>query len=161
MTYKMGERRIDFWWSADTLVRVGFLHFRLETQMTSATSCAMSKLPRDTIAMRREILVALVAFVVGFVGVLATLARVIVRFVTPEARWWDVLHTSINAILISVVFGGLGSAVLASWLLSRYHYRRGFYRCRFCHRPLKRPGCVCDCAEAQAVRMILYEDDAA
>lgn len=84
----------------------------------------MSKLPRDTIAMRREIFVALIAFVVGFVVVLATLAWVIVRFVTPEARWWDVLHTSINAILISVVLGGLGSAALASWLLSRYHYRQ-------------------------------------
>jgi hypothetical protein len=71
----------------------------------------------------------------------------------------DVLHTSINAILISVVFGGLGSAALASWPLNRYHYRRGFYRCRFCHRPLKRFLQICDCAEAQAAGIILYDDD--
>ena len=121
----------------------------------------MSILPPDTIAMRREIFGALVAFVVGFVVILATWAWVIVRFVTPEARWWDVLHSSINAIMISVVFGGLGSAALASWLLSRYHYRRGFYRCRFCHRPLIRPKRLCDCAEAQAAGIILYEDDVA
>jgi hypothetical protein len=82
----------------------------------------MNKLPPETIAMRRGIVVTLVAFVVGFVVMLATLAWVIMRFVTPEARWWDVLHTSINVIMISVVFGGLGSAALASWVLSRYHY---------------------------------------
>ena len=71
----------------------------------------MKKLPPDTIAMRR-IIGALIAFVVGFVVMLATLAWLIVRFVTPEAHWWDVLHTSINAILISAVVGGLGSAAL-------------------------------------------------
>jgi hypothetical protein len=118
----------------------------------------MSKLPRDTIAIRRELFVAIVAFFVGFVVMLATWAWVIVRFVTPEARWWDVLHTSINAIMISIVLGGLGSAALASWLVSRYHYAHGFYRCRFCHRPLKKPRQLCDCAEAQATGIILYED---
>jgi hypothetical protein len=121
----------------------------------------MSKLPRDTIALRRELLGTLVAFAVGFLVMLATFAWVIVRFVTPEARWWDVLHTSITGIMISVVFGGLGSAALASWALSWYHYRRGFYRCRFCHRPFKRPGRVCDCAEAQKAGIILYDDDVA
>src|SRR5262245_60531643 len=118
----------------------------------------MSKLPPETIAMRQAIIGALIAFVVGFIVMLATLAWLIVRFVTPEARWWEVLHTSINAIMISVVFGGLGSAALVTWLLSRYQYRRGFYRCRFCHRPFTRPGRICDCAEAQAAGMILYDD---
>jgi len=114
----------------------------------------MSKLPPDSIAMRREIFLALIAFVLGSIAALATLAWVIVRFVAPEARWWEVLHTSIHAILISVIVGGLGSAALASWLLSRYHYHRGFYRCRFCHRPLKKPHRPCDCPEAQAARVI-------
>ena len=121
----------------------------------------MSKLPPDTLAMRREIYVALAAFVIGTVVMLAILAWLIVRFVTPGARWWEVLHSSIDAILISIVLGGLGSAALASWLMSRYHYQHGFYRCRFCHRPLKRPGYLCDCAKAQASGMILYDDDAA
>lgn len=112
----------------------------------------MSKLPPDTIAMRRGIIGALIAFVVGFVVTLAALAWLIVQFVTPEARWWDVLHTSLSALLISVVLGGLGSAALASWALGRYHYRRGFYRCRFCDRPLKGIGIPCDCPEAQALR---------
>lgn len=119
----------------------------------------MNKLPRDTIALRRELFGALVAFVVGTVAMLATLAWLIVRFVTPEARWWDVLHSSINALLISVVFGGLGSAALVSWLLSRYHYRHGFYRCRFCHKPLPKPGRICNCVEAQAAGIILYEKE--
>ncbi|HSU55071.1 MAG TPA: hypothetical protein VLT36_13520 [Candidatus Dormibacteraeota bacterium] len=112
----------------------------------------MSKLPPDTIAMRREIWVALIAFVLGFVVVLASLSWLIVRFVTPEARWCDVLHTSINAILISVVFGGLGFAALSVWAISRYHYRHGFYRCRFCDRPLKGVAIFCDCPGAKALR---------
>lgn len=111
--------------------------------------------------MRREIFISLIAFVIGFIVMLASLAWVIVRFVTPEARWWEVVHTSINAILISLVLGGLGSAAMASWLLSRYHYRCGFYRCHFCHRPLKKPRCLCDCAEAQADGIILYDDNTA
>jgi hypothetical protein len=115
-------------------------------------SYVMSELRPETKAMRREIMVTLIAFVVGFVLVLGTWAWAIVRFVTPEARWWDLLHTSINAILISVIFGGLGSAALSSWVLSRYHYRRGFYRCRFCDRPLKGTGIPCDCPKAKALR---------
>jgi hypothetical protein len=112
----------------------------------------MSTLPPDTRAFRREIYVALVAFVLGFIIVLAALGWLIVRFVTPEARWWEVLHTSVNAILISVVFGGMGFAALSLWVLTRYEYRRGFYRCRFCDRPLKGVGIPCDCPEAQALR---------
>jgi hypothetical protein len=77
----------------------------------------MSKLPLDTIAFRRKITVTLVAFVVGFFVMLAALAWLITRFVTPEARWWDVLHASVSAILISFVLGGLGFAALASWLV--------------------------------------------
>jgi hypothetical protein len=56
----------------------------------------MSKLPRDTIATRREIFGALAAFAVGLVVMLAILAWLIVRFVTPGARWWEVMHTSIT-----------------------------------------------------------------
>jgi hypothetical protein len=110
--------------------------------------------------MRRQIYGALLAFLAGFVVMLVASGWLIVRFVVPEGRWFDVLHASINAILISFVFGGLGSAALASWLLNRYYYWRGFYRCRFCHRPLKRSGTRCDCAEAQAAGIILYEDKA-
>ena len=57
--------------------------------------------------MRREIYGALVGFAVGSVVVLAALAWMIARFVTPELRWWEVVHTSINAIMISIVLGGL------------------------------------------------------
>jgi hypothetical protein len=84
----------------------------------------MNALPPETSAMRRQIIVILLAFIVGFVAMLATLAWVIVRYVTPEARWWDALHSSINAILISILFGGLGSAALASWALRRSCRRR-------------------------------------
>ncbi len=120
----------------------------------------MSNLPTDSRALRREVFVAVIAFVVGFLVVLAMLAWLIVRFVTAEARWWDVLHTSITAIMISVVFGGLGSAALCVCAISRYHYWRGSYRCRFCGRPLKRPGILCECPEAQALKRRACEHNA-
>ena|SRR5947209_3982275 len=112
----------------------------------------MSDLPPDSKALRRELVVAFFAFLMGFVVVLAALAWLIVRFITPAARWWDVLHMSLNAILISVVFGGLGFAALALWALSLYHYRRGFYCCRFCNKPLKGIGIPCACPQTQALR---------
>ncbi len=123
-------------------------------------ACAMSNVPPESRALRREVYVALIAFAVGFVVVLSVLGWLIVRFVTPEARWWDVLHTSITAIMISVVFGGLGSAALSVWAMSRYHYWRGFYRCRFCGRPLKGPGILCGCPEAQSSKRRASEHDA-
>jgi hypothetical protein len=112
----------------------------------------MSNLPPDTRGLRQMIYVCLIAFVVGFFAVLATLGWLIARFVAPDGRWWDILHVSIGAILISVVFGGLSFAAISVWLLSRFHYWRGVYRCRFCDRPLKGAGIPCDCPEAQALR---------
>jgi hypothetical protein len=120
----------------------------------------MNDFPPDSRALRREVCVALTAFVVGFVVVLAVLGWLMVRFVTPEAHWWNVLHTSITAIMISVVVGGLGSAALSVWAISRYHYWRGFYRCRSCGGPLKGPGILCDCPEAQALKRRACEHDA-
>ena len=112
----------------------------------------MSNLPPDTRAFRQMIYVGLGAFVVGFFVVLATLGLLIAHFVAPNGRWWDILHVSIGTILISVVFGGLGFAAVSVCLLSRLHYWRGIYRCRFCDRPLKGVGIPCDCPEAQALR---------
>jgi hypothetical protein len=107
----------------------------------------MSRLPPDTIAMRRETYVSIIAFVVGSVGTLTALGWLIVHFVAPQARWWDVVHTSINAILISLVFGGLGSAVLSLWIVKRYHYSRGMYHCLFCDRTLKSASDRCNCRQ--------------
>ena len=126
------------------------LNFALEPM---ASPPAMNELPRDTIAMRRTIYGALLAFLAGFVVMLAAWAWLIARFVVPEGRWFDVLHASIEAILISFVFGGLGSAALAACLLNRYYYWRGYYCCRFCDRPLKKPGAWHDCPEAQAAKL--------
>ena len=109
----------------------------------------MSNLPPDTRAHRLEIYASLVAFVVGFFGMLALWGWLIVRFVMPEVRWWDVVHTSVSAIMISFVFGGMGLAALTMWILSRYHYKRGVYRCNFCGRPLRGIGITCECRAAE------------
>jgi hypothetical protein len=96
--------------------------------------------------------VGLFAFIIGFLGMLALLEWVLLRFVEPGTHWWEILHYSVNAIIISVVFGGGGFAVLSVKVLSWYHYKRGVYRCRFCGRPLKGIGVPCECPEAQILR---------
>jgi len=110
----------------------------------------MSSLPPDTRAMRQTLYAALAAFPVGFVLVLVALGLLVYHVVTPDARWWEILHISINSILISA-FGGLCFSAVAATVVSRIHYRRGAYRCRFCDRPLKGPGIPCECPEAQAL----------
>lgn len=111
----------------------------------------MSNLPPDTKALRQTIYVGLIAFIVGFVGVLALLGWLIASFVAPDSRWWDILHVSSGAILFSV-FGGLCFAAGSIWVLNRVHYRRGAFRCPYCGGPLKGVGILCSCPEAQALK---------
>jgi hypothetical protein len=101
--------------------------------------------------MRRELVAGLVGFVGGFVGALVTFGWLIVQFVPADAHWWDLLHTCINALIISFIFGGLGFAALSVWTFSWYHHLRGYYRCRFCNRPLKSATARCDCPEVKAL----------
>jgi hypothetical protein len=110
----------------------------------------MSNLPPEARALRRELYAGLIAFVVGFVGVLAALGWLIARVVAPDARWWDILHVSINAILFSLLGGGCCAAA-AMWALDRVHHWRGIYRCPYCDKPLKGIGIPCDCPEVQAL----------
>src|SRR5216110_1597118 len=111
---------------------------------------AKNPLPPDTRAMRREIAVALIGFLAGSLMTFAALARLLWRFVVPEALWWDILNSTINIILISIV-GGLAIATGALWFIQRLHYRQGVYRCPYCDRPFKGLKSLCDCPEARAL----------
>jgi hypothetical protein len=82
----------------------------------------MSRLPRHTRADRQAIYAGLIAFIVGFVAALLVLGQLIVRFVAPESRWWDILHSSINAILISFLAGLLSCAAVV-WVFTRVQCR--------------------------------------
>src|SRR6266404_9050729 len=84
-------------------------------------------------ANRQVLVVGFCTFILGFIAVLLLLGWLIAHFVTPEAPWWDVLHTSFNAILISFV-AALGITAGALWLLNQIHYRRGVYPCPYCVR---------------------------
>ena len=108
-------------------------------------------LPADSRAFRRELAVASIAFAVGFLVTATTLCWLIWRFAAPEAGWWDILHSAINLIPISVL-GGLAMATAAVWIMTRRHYRRGIYRCPYCDRPFKDSKALCDCPAAQALR---------
>jgi len=71
----------------------------------------MSNLPPETKALHREVYAGLIAFVVGFFVTLAALEWLLVRLVDPDTRWWQILHFSISATIISVI-GGLALAVI-------------------------------------------------
>jgi hypothetical protein len=104
----------------------------------------MSRLPPDTKALRREVYAGLLAFVVGFGATLALLEWLIVHFVEPDTRWWEILHALFSILMISVI-GGLALAAGVVWTLSWIHHCCGMYRCLFCGRPLKHASVPCDC----------------
>ena len=105
---------------------------------------AMSELPSDTRALRREVYAGLLAFVVGFGATLAALEWSIVHFVEPDTHWWEILHVLFGVLMISVL-GGLALAAAVVNALNWIHHRRGMYRCLYCGRPLKRANAPCDC----------------
>jgi biotin transporter BioY len=102
-------------------------------------------------ANRQVLVVGISTFILGFLAVLFLLGWLIARFVAPEARWWDVLHSSFNAFLISFV-AALCLTAGALWLLNQIHYRRGAYPCPYCGRPQKGFAITCNCPDAQAFR---------
>lgn len=112
----------------------------------------MNDLPPDSRAMRRETRIGLTAFFIGFIGMLVTLGWLIVHFVVPETRWWEIVHTGFNAIMISFVFGGMGLSALSLSLVSWYHFRRGIYHCLFCGRTLRSINDHCDCRQHPSER---------
>ena len=102
-------------------------------------------------ANRQDIIVGFSTFVLSFVALLLLCGWLITRFVTPDARWWDILHTSLNAILISFVLA-LGATAGALWLLNQIHYRRGVFPCPYCGKPQRGFAITCDCPDAKAFR---------
>lgn len=104
----------------------------------------MNQLPPDTRADRQLTIVGLLTFVIGTAGLLFLLGWLMWRFSEPKTPWYDILHLGVNGTMISVV-GGLALAAGAMWLLRRWHYRRGVYRCIYCGQPLKGIGIPCCC----------------
>jgi hypothetical protein len=100
-------------------------------------------------ANRQVLVVGISTFLLGFVAVLLLLGWLIAHFVAPAARWWDVLHSGFNAIVISFV-AALALTAGALWLLNQIHYRRGAYTCPYCGRPQRGFAITCDCSDAQA-----------
>lgn len=102
-------------------------------------------------ADREFVLVGVGTFVVTFIGLVLIFGWLILRFVAPDARWWDVLFTALNAAAISFV-GAMGLTAGALHLLNHIHYLRGVYRCPYCDRRQKGFAITCDCPGAKEYR---------
>lgn len=109
----------------------------------------MSRLPPDTIALHQVLVVGLLSFVIGMTTVLVFVGWLMWRFVEPDTPWHQWLHVAVSGLMISV-FGGMALAAGTMWLLNRWHYRQGAYRCVYCGRALKGIGVPCDCRRIQA-----------
>src|SRR5258706_15206449 len=94
---------------------------------------------------------AAVAFVFGFLLIAMGFLSLLHRVGGAEMRWWDIIHMGYHVILLSLG-GGLGFATAASWIISRWHYRRGMHRCPFCGRALKGLGIPCECPYVQSLK---------
>lgn len=96
-------------------------------------------------------LATVVAFLLGFIGLLVFLGWLQVRVVDPGAAWWELLHFSINSMLISFL-GAMALAAAVSWLANEWYYRRGAFTCPYCKRPSRKPFARCDCKAAHTPR---------
>jgi hypothetical protein len=108
-------------------------------------------MPPESMATRREVYGAIVSFVVGFLGAAVTCGWLILRFMGPETRWWEIPHTIIVAMGVSLI-AGLALAGALVTVLSRWHFRRGMYRCPYCDRPRKGIDSGCECPDVQALK---------
>ena len=105
----------------------------------------MPQVTPDAKALRQLVIVCLFSFFLGTASVLVFVGWLMWRFVEPDTRWYDLLHIAVNALIWSVI-GGLALAAGATWLLSKWQYWRGMYRCANCGRPLKSFDVSCDCS---------------
>jgi hypothetical protein len=100
-------------------------------------------LPTESQAIRRELGVGCLAFVVGFLAAGAAVIYLHVRYVIPEDGLWGIAGC-IRILLEYPLLAGLGLAWATFALLNRRHHRLGVYHCARCGRPLQhRRPCVC------------------
>lgn len=93
--------------------------------------------------MRRELGAGCLAFIVGLLITAGGITYLYARFVIPEQGWQGVVDCIVRVLEFSLL-GGLAVALAVVIPLNRWHHFRGFYRCNYCGRALKR-GKPCEC----------------
>jgi hypothetical protein len=91
----------------------------------------MNPLPPETKALRRLVYVGFASFFIGFFGALAVLEWLMLRYIEPDTRWWEILHFAVNAILMACVVGlafTTAAVCLPDWLHRLWNpkVRRGY-----------------------------------
>jgi hypothetical protein len=105
-----------------------------------------------TKAQRQIIIVGIISYLIGFIGMLAVVGWLMNFSTIKEGSWKAMLHVGPVAIICSLVFGGLSFAAVSMGLLRRHHFRHGVHHCPYCDRPLKGTLMRCGCPGAQASR---------
>jgi hypothetical protein len=117
----------------------------------------MFKYPQDpeAKAFRKTIWTAIISFIAGFILSLVLLAWI---FTDSKSRWWDI-YTTVCKFFELAVISGLCIAFVSVWILDKYYYWRGVHCCPFCRKPIKGANVPCDCAQAQALKKQLNQND--
>lgn len=100
-------------------------------------------MPGESRAFRREIAAGCLVAALGFFGIAAAIIYLCHRYLVP-ANGWRGFADGVRYLLEYPLLGGalLGAATMT--LLNRWHHFRGFYRCNFCGRSLRRRvPCAC------------------
>jgi hypothetical protein len=97
----------------------------------------LNSAPPSTRELRQLVVVAMLAFVFGMTATLILIGWLMWRFADPGTPWYDLLHMSINGLLVSVL---VGLAVMAGTVLllgkwQDWHHRRGSDRATVDHGP--------------------------
>jgi hypothetical protein len=104
--------------------------------------------PDDSRAFRRELYAGLLGLVLGFVAVHASVAYLLARYVVPEDGGWRAFWLGVRALPITLA-ASLGCALAPMFVMQRWHYRRGVYRCARCGRALRGTAAWCACLPAE------------
>jgi hypothetical protein len=106
-------------------------------------------------ALKRLILTVVGAFIGSFIAFFAGGTYLRFHYLNYPRRWWSIAWDC----AMMVVYATLGAVIVtfgALYLLDRWNYWRGVYRCNFCGGPLPRKGwCSCQ-AEEYAEFLLRY-----
>lgn len=113
----------------------------------------MSQAMPNPTALRQLVFTAVVAFFVGFVGVLVVWAWFLSHHQIKDMSWWQifdmVMHT-IHLITFAVI-GGLLATLAATRAVSWLHVRLGMYECPFCGRAVRVSSMPCECGRSRPI----------
>lgn len=104
----------------------------------------MSRLPLETIALRRTFAASGLAFLAAFAVTMKAVFHHCIGQPWAAGHWLDLIPGAFQAVFYSFAGGCVGTIPVA-WLFNHWYHLRGAYTCWQCGREVHRPSRICPC----------------